>query len=348
MVDRRTFLQVAGVASGVIAGGTLSATAAGAAAPTPAAAGPLVPTSAWKNPNGPVARVLVVNDNGGDPDGLVSTAHAVLSSGGQVVGIVASRKVYRFAPNPTSADQAKAKTDELLKVMGIKGIKTYAGSMDAMTAVDAPKDSAGARAIIAEANRTDTTLPLYVTVGGALTDVASALQLDPSIAGKFTLIWIGGAAYPAGGAGETNSSDDPIAAQSVFNNSTVHIWQVPIDVYSQALVGMSEFQLAMLPCGKAGGYLFNEITARIGLFRLKGDSYCMGDNPLVLLSAQNQVYDNAGSNGKFVVRPAPTLNADLTYTDNPAGRPIRVYTSIDTHLMFNDFYAKMLLKYAKR
>jgi len=59
-----------------------------------------------------------------------------------------------------------------------------------------PSDAA--RAIAAEALRDDK-LPLIVTCGGPLTNIAAALKLEPSIAKRMTLIWIGGGAYPEGG-----------------------------------------------------------------------------------------------------------------------------------------------------
>jgi purine nucleosidase len=42
-----------------------------------------------------------------------------------------------------------------------------------------------------------------------------------------------------------------------------------------------------------------------------------------------------------VVRPTPTINDAGQYEDNPQGRPIRIYTKLDTRLMFEDFYAKV-------
>jgi hypothetical protein len=37
----------------------------------------------------------------------------------------------------------------------------------------------------------------------------------------------------------------------------------------------------------------------------------------------------------------PTLSADGQYIENDAGRPVRVYTRVDTRLMFEDFFHKL-------
>jgi hypothetical protein len=39
----------------------------------------------------------------------------------------------------------------------------------------------------------------------------------------------------------------------------------------------------------------------------------------------------------------PKLSDDGGYLDNPNGRPLRIYTLIDTRLMFEDLFAKLAL-----
>ena len=92
-----------------------------------------------------------------------------------------------------------------------------------------------------------------MTVQGALTDVASALNHCPAIAGKMTVVWIGGAPYPQGGK-EFNLMQDLVAARAVFG-SNVALWQLPVSVYGTVEVTMAEMVLKIRPCGGAGRYL---------------------------------------------------------------------------------------------
>jgi purine nucleosidase len=309
----------------------------------------------FTNPAGPRKRVVISNDLAGDPDGLLATAHALLCSSAQVTAIVATRRSYGGSV-ANSADLAKAKGEALLRAMGIADVSVHAGSNDGLTSRSEPKDSPGARAIVAEAHRTDTSLPLFVTCGAALTDVASALLIDPSIAERLTVVWIGGAAYPDGGADDTNFSEDPIAAQVVFNDSEVPIWQIPMAVYSRAAVSNSEIQQCLIGCGEAGEFLWNELYARIGDFSLGGfnlgETYTLGDSPLVAVTALTSAYEDAhGSGGQgsseFTTIAAPHLENDGRYTPDANGRAIRIFISIDTRLMTEDFFAKMNLRYAR-
>jgi purine nucleosidase len=157
------------------------------------AAGALLPTSvdakSYAPPLGPRARVMLVNDLAGDPDGLFAVVHALLSPSTEVRGIVCSGAL---GPEE-NAQRALETANEILKLMGLAGkVPTYAGASKKLTTGNVPERSPGIQAIIDEALRTDTKLPLYVTVGGGLTEIASALLIEPKIAEKLTLIWIGG------------------------------------------------------------------------------------------------------------------------------------------------------------
>ncbi|GAA1656025.1 nucleoside hydrolase [Actinoplanes couchii] len=345
--NRRRVLQT----MSVVAGGTLTGTMASGAAEAGSKDTGSIPRKPYGSALGPRCRVIHVNDLNGDPDGLFALAHAALSPSAQLVGVVGS--IGGVGGETNTAPLAKQKADALFKAMGITGVKTFAGSSTPLTAKNVPADSPGARAIIAEANRIDTKLPLYVTTGGGLTDVATALLLDPSIASKFTLVWIGGAEYPKGGS-ETNFGLDALAAQVVWNDTTVPLWQVDRNAYFSCLMSDHELQLNLLPCGKAGAALwdslFEDWIPRLGeRGRNFGETYIMGDNPLVLLTGLTGGWDASGRTGKGLTQfeeiPIPTLGPDGSYQPNPNGRKIRHYTQLDVPLMTQDFFAKMLLNY---
>jgi hypothetical protein len=59
---------------------------------------------------------------------------------------------------------------------------------------------------VAEARR-DEGLPLYVACGGPLTNVAAAVRAAPDIAGRMTVLWIGGSMEE--GRFEYNRDTDP-------------------------------------------------------------------------------------------------------------------------------------------
>ena len=309
------------------------------------------PSKAFVPLAGPRSRTIFVNDLSGDIDGLFAAAHAILSFSTDLRAIVGTGT----GRGDETATRSAALATEMLSLMGrADRVKVYEGGAGKLKAAGAPVRSPGTQAIIDEALRTDTTLPLFVAVGGGLTEVASALMIEPRIAGRFTLVWIGGDAYPAGGTGETNFNIDPIAAQFLFNETSLPIWQVPRNVYKTCLVSATELQAFVAPNGAIGEWLYRKVVERprkyMNVLNM-GETWTLGDSPLVLLTALTDWvpssalpppfrYEQTGSS-LFETVPAPHLNPDGTSAPQPGGRLIRVYKSVDTRMMLNDFFAKL-------
>lgn len=304
----------------------------------------------------PRMRVIVDNDFSGDPDGLFQLAHLLLSPSVDIRAIIGSHlKVGDgFDPSKTQADNAAKKAREVLQVMGIKStIPVFAGSNTAMPNDSTPVKDEAINFIIQEALRTDTKLPLYVVCGAGLTEIASAVLTNPQIAGKITLVWIGGPEYtdlalppPGYSNPEYNLNIDISAARVIFNQSTIALWQVPRNVYRQCLLSYSQLLTKVKPRGKTGAYLsgtLETLMARIQRFINIGETYILGDSPLVLLTALQSSFEPDPSSSDYAIKQAPLINRAGAYEHNHKGRSIRVYTHIDTNLMFNDFFAKLEL-----
>jgi purine nucleosidase len=304
----------------------------------------------------PRMRVIFDNDFSGDPDGLFALAHLLLSPSVEVRGLIGSHlKVGDgFDPSKTQADNAAKKASELMAMMKVSGIPVVAGSNAAMLNDSTPVKSAGVDLIIKEALRTDTQLPLYVICGAGLTEIASAALTDPKIADKLTLIWIGGSEYPDLAVPPPNYSNpeynlniDIAAGRALFNHSQVKLWQIPRNAYRQALLPYSQLQTKIKPNGAVGKYLsgvLENLMTRLAQWHLNiGETYILGDSPLVLLTALQSSFEADPSSSEYALKPCPVINAQGGYGYNSGGRNIRVYNRLDINLMFNDFFAKLEL-----
>jgi purine nucleosidase len=304
----------------------------------------------------PRMRVIVDNDFGGDPDGLFQLTHILLSPSVEVRAIIGShlRAGDGFDPSKKQAENAADKARELVQLLNLKkNIPVIAGSNVAMTDDSTPVKSEAVNFIIKEAMRTDCQLPLYVLCGAGLTEIASAVLTNPQIANKLTLIWIGGPEYrdlalppPHYSTPEYNLNIDIAAARVVFNQSTIAIWQVPRNAYRQAILSYSQLVLKVKPQGKIGNYLdttLENLMTRIQKFVNLGETYILGDSPLVLLTALQSSFEADPSSSNYVIKMAPIISKQGTYEFTPNGRNIRVYTQLDVNLMFNDFFAKLEL-----
>jgi inosine-uridine nucleoside N-ribohydrolase len=302
-------------------------------------------------------RVIIDNDFGGDPDGLFQLTHMVLSPSVEVRAVIGSHLRFDdgFDKSGRQAENAAAKAKELLQLIeGTGNIPVLTGSNTAMLNDSTPVKDAAVDFIVKEAMRTDTDLPLYMVCGAGLTEIASALLSAPQITNKLTLVWIGGPEYsdlalppPNYSKVEYNLNIDPAAARAVFNRSQVPIWQVPRNAYRQAIFSYAELLVKVKPRGRVGNYLYSQLERIMNLthqFHMNlGEVYILGDSPLVLLTALQSSFEPDPSSSDYVIKLSPRVNEQGNYEYSAKGRPIRVYTKLDVHLMFNDFLAKLEL-----
>ena len=142
-------------------------------------------------------RVIIDNDFGGDPDGLFQLAHHLLCPSVDVRAIIGSHHYKSgFYGAPGTVEHAVKEAAELLAAMRLTGKRSVLpGARESLTSSLRPIVSEGAQAIVAEAMRDDVKTPLYLACGAGLTNAASAYLLEPRIARRLTLIWIGGPEY---------------------------------------------------------------------------------------------------------------------------------------------------------
>lgn len=310
----------------------------------------------------PRYRVIVDNDFGGDPDGLFQLVHQILSPSTEIRGIIGShlKPGDPFDSSKITAENAVKRVNETLDVMNLKNkFKVFQGSNDPLKDLKTPNISEGAKAIVAEAMKADEKNPLFVVCGAGLTEVASAYLMEPKIADKIIVVWIGGPEYsdlaippPNYTPLEYNLGIDIKATQVVFNQSNINIWQVPRNTYRQTLMSYSELVTKVKSEGKIGDYLtkkIEDLMQRTQKFNLLiGETYIMGDSPLVLLTALQSSFEADPSSSSYVLKNAPKINDNGTYEYNSNSRNIRVYTHLDTRLMFEDFYVKLKMFNSKK
>lgn len=296
--------------------------------------------------------VLITNDLSGDVDGIFALVHQLLSTSCEIKGIVGTHlgSGRAWAGNDqqkTVVDQAVERANEVLDLLDMSGtVKVVPGAPKGLEAADKPIESEGARLIVEEARKASPEKPLYVTVGASLTDVASAWLMDPSISKNIIVVWIGGQEYPFGhpfpeqylkGSNlvEYNARLDIKAFQTVFNQSDLTLWQIPRDVYRQALYGMAELKDKISGQGKLGEYLNNKLR------NMGSDTYVLGDSPMVLISTLTTTFEPGAASSFYEKTKAPYITDDGLYDFSKAGREITVYKTIDTRLMFGDMESKI-------
>lgn len=290
-------------------------------------------------------RIIVDTDCKNEADDQFALAHHLMTPRFDVRGIVAAHfdgNCRQYGRGGTE----QASYDEIVKVMKLMGVdgefSAYHGVALPLENASTPGQAEGVDFIIQEALREDER-PLYIACQGTLTNVASALLLRPEIAEQMTVIWVGGGNYPAGGM-EFNLSMDTTAANVVFS-SQVPLWQLPIGIYKEFAVSLAELQWKVAPCGEIGAYLFqqladtNEEFAKEGRIWPHGEVWGLGDQAsvAVLMEELERVSYN--------MVQAPTILPDMSYSFENRNRPIRVYHTVDSRMVLEDFFAKLAINF---
>jgi purine nucleosidase len=231
-------------------------------------------------------RVIIDTDAKNEADDQFAIVHALLSPSLEVRGLIAAH--FGVSRSDRSMEESREEIDLLLQLMGLEQQVTVAngapsGIPDELT----PRDSAGAQLIIAETKLASPEEPLFVAFLGPLTDMASAVLLDPSIVGReVVVVWIGGVGY--GGVEshpgvEFNLRND-IAAANVVYDSGITVWQVPSNVYSQVSVSYTELEEKIGGTSKLADYLINQTVEWNRTYWPEPiESRSLGDSPAISL-----------------------------------------------------------------
>ena len=285
-------------------------------------------------------RVVVDTDAKNEADDQYAITHFLLSPTMDIKAVTAAHFEGK-AGTGDSMERSFREIEKILELMEIEDVPALRGQKD-------PEDrsiSDAARFIIEEA-RKDDSRPLYVAVLGAATNLAAALRAAPEIGTRLTAVWNGGGPYPAGRS-EFNVAQDPEAARTLLSSSA-QVWQIPQNVYASFEVTLAELNSRVRPCGKIGEYLARQLEEdnlrefKPGFLLRAGENWTLGDNATVAALLMSRF------RGNWYTRPAPKINDGLTYEDDPEGKEIRVYTSLNTRMTLEDLFAKLALVYGNK
>ena len=125
---------------------------------------------------------------------------------------------------------------KLLKMMN-EDVPVFRGSRTYLKDEKTPVESPAARDLVERAKQYSPERPLYVVAIGAITNIASAILIDPSIIENIVVVWLGGNALHYHDTVEFNMKQD-IAAARVVMGSGVPFVQLPCEGV------VSEFRLS--------------------------------------------------------------------------------------------------------
>ena len=261
---------------------------------------------------------------------------------GRIEGLVAQGRDPRHETFITPEEGMERSYDEIALVhekMGMTPVGLRRGSTRYMRDVDDAVDSPAARHLIERA-LADGDGPLYVVAIGALTNVASALVLEPAIRDRIVVTWT--AAYPSFAPlpnASFNLEPDVPATRVVFECGVPLVYLPGYHVGAQLPMSLADVEKHVRGRGAIGDYLHhlylnNPVQARRGITDLEGRTWVMWDmiNVAWLL-------DPTWVPSHVV--PTPTLDDDLRWRPQPNAPEMREGIGVERDRIFRDFYRKL-------
>ncbi|MBQ8849503.1 MAG: nucleoside hydrolase [Clostridia bacterium] len=155
------------------------------------------------------------------------------------------------------ADGMEKSYDEIFKVLSlmVEDVPVLKGSTDFLENESTPIISPAALDLLERAKRYSPENPLYVIAIGAITNIASAILIEPMVAENTVVVWLGGHAIHVDHTKEFNMRQD-IAAARVVMGSGVPFVQLPCKgVVSSFTISKPELEFWLKGKNKISDYL---------------------------------------------------------------------------------------------
>lgn len=234
---------------------------------------------------------------------------------------------------------------EIERVFDAVGMSTtdlvYRGSPTYLPRPGQSVESEGARRIIEAASGPENG-PLYVLAIGCVTNLASALLIEPEIARRIVVVWTSGypSWVPASNASSLNLVQDLAASRLLFESGVPLVYLPGYHIGAQLRLSLPEMESFVRGNGAIGEYLYhlythNPIHTQRGIGDHFGRSWVMWDMINVAWVL------NPGWVPSELV-PTPRLGEDLRWHQQTGPAPLmRQAHGIDRDGIFRDFFFKL-------
>ena len=226
--------------------------------------------------------------------------------------------------------------DEIVRLLGKMGHPTenfvFKGSRDYLKDMDTPQDSPAARDLVARGMARPDDDPLYVVAIGAITNVASALIMEPRLARKIIVVWLGGNSLTYPHTREFNLMQDVPAARTVLDSGVPFILVPCMGVASHLLTSVPELQACI------GGK--NELCDTLIdiLMGYNDDHFAWGKEIWDISTIAMLINPDWEPT---TIEPSPLLSDDCHWSRDARRHPIKVAYFAYRNPIFRDVFKKL-------
>lgn len=240
--------------------------------------------------------------------------------------------------NPRSSgpgDGMEKSYEEILRILDFLKVPSegfaFRGSTEFMKDWAHPVESPAARDLIERAMASDTE-PLYVVPVGAITNVASAILMEPAIIERIVVIWLGGHSRYWADTKEFNLRQDP-AASHVILDSGVPLVRIPcMGVCSHLHTTVPEIERYVEGRGPIGDYLAK-------IFKEYHQDHYAWSKVIWDISAVAWLINDKWC--PSAVLPSPVLTDDITWAADDSRHKVREAVYVARDPIFRDLFTKI-------
>ncbi len=225
----------------------------------------------------------------------------------------------------------------ILSLMGREDLHALAlrGSDRYLPDENTPVDSAAARRLAALAMEYTPERPLYVVAIGAITNVASALLINPEIRERIVIVWLGGHAYHWEDTKEFNMYQDVAAARVVFGCGAPLVQLPCMGVVSHFVTTGPELEAHLRGKNSLCDYLV-DLTTSESLFYGGNDCWSR-----IVWDVTAVAWLLGGDYLRDRLTDSPLPEYDGTYSFPEGRHPIKYVHYVDRDKLFSDLFAKL-------
>lgn len=280
--------------------------------------------------------VIIDTDTWNEIDDQFAIIHALMSPELRIETIQAAGFHAEVRNTESFEHGMELSYEEAVRVLELSPVKydgpVLYGSRQTMTSNDgAPVPSDAADNIVSRAmQERDGTL--YILALGSLTNVASAILMEPRIRERICVVALGGWPYHVSDFRDFNFIQDIKAAQTVFDSGVALVHVTGFGV--SELLSTTRWEMAehVKGRGRIGDHLFRIYEDFVADYPGRG-------KPIWDLAPGAWLLNSDWF--KTHVEAAPILNDDLRYIRVSTRHPMRIVDWLDRSAIFSDFFEKL-------
>ncbi len=280
-------------------------------------------------------RVVIDTDTYNEIDDQFALIYALLSPERMIVEAIYAAPYFNTRSSGP-ADGMERSYEEIGRLLDLMGLKSdgfaFRGSTDYVGVKLVPQKNPAVTDLIDRAMASPVSDPLYVVGLAALSNIASAILLEPRIIEHMVVVWLGGHALYWPHTREFNLKQDVQAARVLFD-SGVPVVQLPCEGVVRFLsTTIPELERYVEPHGPVGAFL----TRRVKEY--EGD-HVGWSKPIWDMAPIGYLIDESWTPTSLV--HSPVLTDQVTWSVDSSRHLIRVANAIDRDAIFRDFFRKL-------